>query len=106
MAGPTHEAGLQIQFNPLGHFSLTVSTIAVGLPNLPDLSRIRRVIIRNLGQPVNWRDDGTDPTGSTGFAALSDEIIVYDGNIPQQFKIIRASGATGDCDCRIAYYGL
>lgn len=101
-----HEQGLQIKYSPLGHAQVTVGLSAVGLSSIPNLSRVRRIVIRNLGQPINWRDDGTDPTGTTGMVALKDEILVYDGDKADQFKMIRNSAATGDADVRIAYYGV
>jgi len=86
----------------LGHASATVGTSAVGLTAPP--AETRRTVIRTVGQPINWRDDGTDPTSTTGMALLSDETLVYDGD-PALFKMIRSSTATADADVRIAYYG-
>ena len=108
MANPDsaiHEQGLQIKFVPLGHITQVVSTVAVSLPSLPDLARLRRVVIRNLDQPICWRDDGIDPTASTGMKALKDEVLVYDGSRPDLFKMIRATDAIADSSVRIAYYG-
>lgn len=102
--GARFEQGSVITYSALGHEQLTVGSTAVGLPNLPNLDRLRRVVIRNLNQPINWQDDGNDPTSSTGFHALADEIVVYDGEF-DLIKFIRASTATADADVRIAYYG-
>lgn len=88
---------------PLGHFQVTVSTAAITLPTIP--AEARRVIIRSLGQPINYRDDGTSPTASTGFPILADEWIVYDTVPTAAFKMIRAASATADADVRIAFYG-
>lgn len=88
--------------NPLGHAQVTVSTSAVGLPSPP--AAARRALIRVLNQPVNWRDDGVDPTSTTGMAMLADESLVFDG-VMTNFKLIRDSAATGDADVRVAYYG-
>lgn len=88
---------------PLGHASATVTIAAVGLPNPPALSR--RAVIRPLGQPINWRDDGVDPTAGTGMPLLADEPMVYDGEPLTNFKMIRAASATTDIDVRVAYYG-
>lgn len=86
----------------LGHEQLTVSTTAVGLPNISE--RARRTVIRVVGQPVNWTDHPDDtPTGTFGMPLLADETLVFDGN-PYDLKLIRASTATGDADVRIAYY--
>ena len=102
---PTHENGVRITYRPLGHEKLNVGTTAVGFQSLPaDIDSIRRVVVRNLGQPVCWRDDGINPTGSTGFYQYKDEVWVTDSAFTQ-IKLIRAVEATGDADCRIIYYG-
>lgn len=87
----------------LGHFQVTVSSAAVALPSIP--AEARRVVIRSLGQPINFRDDGTDPDGSTGFPILADEWIIYDTVPTANFKMITSSAATGNADVRISYYG-
>lgn len=88
--------------DPLGHAQVTVSSVAVGLPSIPELAR--RALIRTLGQPLNYRDDGVNPTDSTGFPLLEDEAYVYNGDMAD-FKMILSSAATGDADVRVAYYG-
>jgi hypothetical protein len=88
---------------PLGHFQVTVSSAAVPLPSIP--AEARRVVIRSLGQPINFRDDGTPPTGTSGFPILADEWIIYDTVPTTNFEMISASTATGDADVRISYYG-
>lgn len=88
---------------PLGHFQVTVSGSAVPLPTIPP--EARRVVIRTLGQPINFRDDGTSPTGTTGFPMLADEWIVYDTVPTIDFEMILGSTATGDADVRVSYYG-
>lgn len=98
---------------PLGHAKLTVSTSAVGLASAVDSSGnpltvpagTRRVVLRILGQPVNYTDaSGETPTGTFGFPLLSDETLVYDGD-PSLLKLIRSASASADADVRIAYYG-
>jgi hypothetical protein len=100
----THENGVQIAYIPLGHVQVSVGTTVVALPSLPARDRIRRVTIRVLGQPINFRDDGVDPTGAVGFPLLADETLVYDGD-PELFRMRTDSTATGNADVRIAYYG-
>lgn len=85
----------------LGHEQLTVSTAAVALQQAPE--NARRTVIRTLGQDINWRDDGADPTASDGMALLADETLVFDGD-PFLIRLIRASTASGDADVRVAYY--
>ncbi len=88
---------------PLLHEQLTVSTIALALPNLP--AEARRVYIFSKGQPLNFRDDGVNPTAGTGYPIPADTHFVYDNTPSSSFKLIRDSTATGDADVRIAYYG-
>lgn len=100
-----HSQGIQVLFRPLGIAKTTVSTTPVGLPSVPTSGRIRRVVIRALNQPIEYRDDGTTPDGSNGFRLLADEVLVYDGEDPSAVQLIRASSASGDADVRVAYYG-
>ncbi len=88
---------------PLGHFQVTVGVTAVSLPSLP--AEARRVILTSIGQPINFRDDTTAPTASTGYPIPADTHFVYDTDPDSNFKMIRAAGATGDADVRVAYYG-
>lgn len=101
-----YEQGMVVQHSPLGHESLTVGVSAIGFADLPEVDRVRRVVIRTLNQPVCWRDDGTDPTSSTGMYLGSGDTLVYDATEPNELKFIRASDATGDADVRVAYYGI
>lgn len=109
-----HEAGYIILQNPLGHYEETVGTSPVGLPGYASVlasvgsmpERIRRVVIRNNGQPMTWTDDDTTPTDSHGMVALADEVLVYDGASLDQLSFIRSSTATADVDLRVAYYGI
>jgi hypothetical protein len=88
---------------PLGHFQVTVGTSAVGLPSIP--AEARRVYLTPVGAPINFRDDGTNPTGSSGYPIPADTHFTYDVEPTATFKMIRASTATSDADVRVAYYG-
>lgn len=88
---------------PLGHEQETVSTAAVGLPNLP--AETRKVYIFSKGQPLNYRDDGVAPTAGTGFPIPADTLFVYDNDTNSDFQMILDADATADADVRIAYYG-
>lgn len=109
-----HEAGLIILQHPLGHYEVAVGTSPTGLPGLSAVltavesrpERIRRVVIRNNGQPMVWTDDGSTPSGSHGMTALADEVLVYDGADLSQLQFLRGSSATADVDLRVAYYGI
>lgn len=100
------EQGVLVLTNALGHGKVAVGGSAAGLPNLPsDLSRVRRIVIRTVDQPVCLRDDGTDPTSTTGLYLAPGDTIVHDGSRPDQIKLIRAADASADADVRVAYYG-
>ena len=94
--------GQIVVHNPMGYAQVTVGGSAVGLPGLPDVERVRRVMIRVLGGPINFRDDGVDPTDSEGFTILKDEVFVYDGDF-ERFRMVKDDVA--DADVRIIYYG-
>lgn len=85
---------------PLGHQQVTVSS---GVTTLSPPANTRRMHLRALGQPVNWRDDGVDPTSTSGFPLLADEWLDYDSDV-SDFRLTLASTAVGDSDVRIAYY--
>ena len=87
---------------PLGHEQATVGT---SVTTLAPPAGTRRVTFRTLGQPINFTDDGTDPTDATGFPLLADEVMVHDVDEPQAIKLIRSSEATADADVRVMYHG-
>lgn len=101
-----YEQGIVVQHAPLGHESLAVGTSAVGPALLPPLDHVRRVVVRTVDQPVNYTDDGVDPTSTTGMYLAAGDTLIYDATRADQLKFIRASSATGNADVRIAYYGL
>ncbi len=101
-----YEQGMLVLHAPLGHTNLTVSTAAVSLPTLPALDRIRRVVIRTVDQPVNWQDDGLDPSTTSGMYLATGDTLVYDGTRSDLLRLIRAASATSNADVRIAYYGI
>lgn len=101
----THENGQQIRQIPLGHAQVTVSTSVVGLPSIPDRKRVRKVVVRPVDQPINYRDDGQDPTTTTGMHLFAGDAFVYDGD-PDLWRMCTDAAATGSADVRVAYYGL
>lgn len=100
------EQGMLVLHTPLGHTSLVVGVTPVELPDLPPLDRIRRVVIRTIDQPICWRDDDTDPTGSTGMFLDAAETLVYDSTRADLLRFVKADSADGDADVRVAYYGV
>lgn len=93
----------QAPVRALGHEKITVSSVAIALPSIP--AGTRRVVIRPLDQPINFRDDGTDPTADAGFPIFANEFFIYDTEPDANFKMITSAAATGDADVRVAYYG-
>lgn len=85
---------------PLGHAQYTVG-ITVTTITAP--AGTKRMHFRSLGAPVNFRDDGVDPSGSSGFPILADEWLLYDSEVID-FRVTRASDATTDADVRVAFY--
>lgn len=80
MSTTLFENGGQIRYVALAHrnFSADSTVGGVGIPSLTSPERIRRVIFRNLGAPVDVSFTGGDPTA--GFRLLADEITVHDGD--------------------------
>lgn len=87
---------------PLGHTQVTVtSTVAVVTPP----AGTRRITFRTVGQPINFTDDGVNPTASTGFPLFANEVMVHDVDEPKLILMYLATGATADADVRIMYHG-
>lgn len=99
------EQGVVVQFIGHGHEAVSVGASVETLPPPSvDWSRIRRVVVRNLGQPIDWTNDGNDPDGVASFKSLADEIIVLDTDF-ENFRMTASPDATGAADVRIAYFG-
>lgn len=101
-----YEQGVVVQYQGHGHTAVTLGSTVQPLPApTVDWSRIRRVAVRNLGQPIDWTADGNDPDGSSSFKSLADEIVVLDTDF-QNFRMKASPDATGSADVRIAYFGI
>ena len=103
-----YEQGVVVQYDGHGHLSQSVSTTPVALPAPPNgisWGRIRRVVVRNLGQPIDWTSDASTPDGVNSFRSLADEIVVLDTDF-QNFRMVQSPSATGAADVRIAYFGI
>ena len=100
-----YEQGVLVQYIGHGHQQVTLGSTAQGLP-VPAVawSRIRRVVVRNLGQPIDWTADGNNPDGITSFKSLADEIVVLDTDF-ENFRMIVSPGSAGNADVRVAYFG-
>lgn len=84
----------------LGYTQITNVSAAVGVGTIPAGSE--RVILQAETQNVRYRDDGTDPTSSTGFLLVTNTI--YEFNIAQiaRMKFIEA---TASAKLNIGFYG-
>ena len=60
------------------------------------------ILLRPAGQSVRFRDDGTNPTSTTGMTIPAGELFQYTGATPTTIRIIEtAVSATLD----VLYYG-
>jgi hypothetical protein len=100
------EQGVVILYDGHGHQNVTVGTSPASLPT-PSVGwgRVRRVVVRNLGQPIDWTNDGTTPDGETSMKSLSDDVVVLDTDF-LNFRMVRSPDATADADVRVAYFGV
>src|SRR6476659_5167079 len=85
---------------PLGHQQYTVSTTVT---TITPPSGTKRMHLRSVGQPINFRDDGVNPSDISGFPIMADEWLLYDSEVVD-FRMIRAASATNDADVRCAFY--
>lgn len=67
--------GQNHSLNPCGHTQVTVSGVVTLTPPAPN---IERVTVRVSITGVRFRDDGVNPTSTTGFPLLEDETITFD----------------------------
>lgn len=70
--------GQQRSLHPAGHTQDTVSGVTKLAGGVLPADNIERVTVRVSNAPVRFRDDGVDPTGTTGFPLLADETITFD----------------------------
>jgi hypothetical protein len=97
------EQGIVVQHAPLGSpLAFLVSSTPVGLPDLPPLDRIKRVLIHST-EDLYWRDDGGVPSVDNGQFHPSDAFLVYDATGAGDLQLV-AAGA--DATVRITYHGI
>ena len=93
-------AGSCIVGTPLGYAQTGNSvTTAASLPSIPAGASI--AVIQAEATPFRWRDDGTDPTISTGMTLLVGATLTYTGNLALLRFIPVSVGGVVD----VAYYG-
>lgn len=82
----------------IGYQQLTSLAAATAL-TIPAGGAIEAFIVCS-GQPVMWRDDGTDPTATIGMPLATGTGFPYFANLPK-IKIIQT---TASATCNITYY--
>jgi hypothetical protein len=88
-----------LERKPVGYEQVTVGTTAVGLTVPPGATK---AVIRVDAQPVRFRDDGTNPTSSTGFLFKDNDIFEAYGESILQGKFIRDGGTNATLN--VLYY--
>lgn len=84
---------------PLGYQQFTVDGAAMGLPDIPAAANY--AIFVCVTEAVNWRDDGTAPTASTGMPlAVSTYYTFAQRPLSSVQLIAQSSSAT----CNVSYY--
>ncbi len=91
-------AELLATYEPKGYERVGSLDSAQGLTP-PDGSRV--ALIQAVTQNVRWRDDGTDPTGSTGMQLEAGKDIWYVGDLAT-FKVIEEAASA---EVNVSYYG-
>lgn len=102
------DAGYQSEI-PLGYAqaaagSFDTAHLLSALVTLPDLAKIKLILITPEAQAVRWRDDGTDPTASVGYPLGIGQTLEYTGNQAGLAKlkfIAQSAGAILNCE----FYG-
>lgn len=84
---------------PLGYEKLTVDTARA--LNIPIGAAI--ILIIPEGQPVRWRDDGTNPTAVSGQPLAIGAELTYDSSAMSALRFI---GETTGGSINVTYYGL
>ena len=74
---------------PMAHVQIADVSSAVGIP----YGGGRVALIQALNQNVRWKDDGNNPTDSTGMRIHAGETIFYVGSLRKIKFIEEASGA-------------
>lgn len=84
--------------DPLGYEQITsLSTVRQLTP--PNGARVALIIAE--GAPVEWRDDGQNPTASVGMPLLANTPFPYNGDL----SAIRFIAQSGSPILNVSYYG-
>lgn len=92
--------------NNMGYQQITVLTAAVGLTIPPRqqganfVENAKVALIRPQTQGIRWRDDGIDPTATTGMPLAAGETLEYDGQL-SRFRMIEQAASAA---VNVSYY--
>lgn len=95
-------AGGQYPTKCVGHEQLTSLSSAAGLTSTLYAKAAYALIEcdHTANKYIRWRDDGTDPTATTGISLAPGEKLVYDGNLAN-IKFIEESASA---KLNVSYY--
>lgn len=86
--------------DPKGYQQISSATLATSTSLTVPAGSLYARIENNGSAAVRWRDDGTDPTSTTGGRILPGDVLEYDGDLAEIEVIREAAGAILD----IHYY--
>lgn len=86
---------------PKGYQQITNTMLTTVMSLTPPAGATMALIQNNGVQPVRYRDDGVDPTASTGHRITTDDILSYSGNLGALRLVRETDGVVLD----ILYYG-
>lgn len=82
---------VQGYLEPAGYTQVTSLSSAVGLGTIPPGTKV--ALIQPETKDIRWRDDGTNPTTTTGMILVANDTLLYSGTM-SAFKMIEVA-ATG-----------
>ncbi len=83
----------------LGYVQDAVLTASQGLPSIP--AGATYALIQAEAQSIRWRDDGVDPTASTGMLLTAGSSFMYSSGPLANVRVIEA---TGGAVVNVSYY--
>lgn len=83
---------------PLGYAQLPSLSAATALSSIP--AGATRAVLQAEGQNVRWRDDGTNPSSTTGMLIFAGQLVEYAGALAS-IKFIEVAGGA---KLNVSYY--
>jgi hypothetical protein len=99
-AGRVYQHSIEGSLIPMGFAEVAALSAgtAAALPAVPGGTRL--VLLNTEVQAIRWRDDGVDPTTTSGMPLPIGEYFIYSGN-PATFKMI---SQVASAKVSISYY--